>query len=115
MLDLTVHNNRFTLASIYGPNTDIPSFFEIVSEKIAELENNSVVWCGDFNLVQNPKLDYKNYKTINNKNAREKLLEIINDIHLIDPCRDAHPEVRGHTWRRKQAFQQARLDFFFSF
>ena len=27
LLDLTVHNNRFTLASIYGTNTDSPDFF----------------------------------------------------------------------------------------
>lgn len=112
LLDLTVQNNRFTLASIYGPNTDNPSFFQTVSEKIAELENNAVVWCGDFNLVQNPEIDYKNYKTINNKHAREKLLEIIKERNLLDPYRDAHPELRRYTWRRKHPFQQARLDFF---
>ena len=112
LLDLTVHNNRFTLASIYGPNTDNPDFFKTVSEKIAELENKTVIWCGDFNLVLNPQLDYKNYKTINNKNAREKLLDIINEEHLIDPYRDAHPELKRYTWRRKQPLQQARLDFF---
>ena len=71
-----------------------------------------MVWCGDFNKVQNARLDYKNYKTIINKNAREKVLEIINDQHLVDPYRDAHPELRWYTWRRKQALQQARLDFF---
>ena len=112
LLDITAYNNRFTLISIYGPNVDNPNFFQSVSDKIAELENNSIVWCGDFNLVQDPKLDYKNYKTINNKNAREKLLDIINDRHLIDPYRDAHPDIKRYTWRRKQPFQQARLDFF---
>ena len=114
LLDITVYSNRFTLATIYGPNIDNPSFFQNVSEKISEFNNNSVIWCGDFNLVQNPKLDYKNYKSINNKNAREKVLEIINDQHLVDPYRDAHPELRRYTWRRKQPSQQARLDFFFS-
>ena len=112
LLDITAYNNRFTLVSLYGPNIDNPSFFQTVLEKIIELENNSVVWCGDFNLVLNPKLDYKNYKTINNKNSREKLLNIINERHLIDPYRDAYPELKRYTWRRKQPFQQARLDFF---
>ena len=46
----------------YGPNVDNPNFFQSVSDKIVELENNSIVWCGDFNLVLDPKLDYKNYK-----------------------------------------------------
>ena len=112
LLDITAYNNRFTLVSLYGPNIDNPSFFQTVLEKIIELENNSVVWCGDFNLGLNPKLDYKNYKTINNKNSREKLLNIINERHLIDPYRDAYPELKRYTWRRKQPFQQARLDFF---
>ena len=42
LLDLTIHKNRFTLASIYGPNTDNPDFFKTVSEKIAELENKEL-------------------------------------------------------------------------
>ena len=68
--------------------------------------------CGDFNQVLNPQLDYKKYKTINNKNAREKLLEIIDEEHLVNPYRDAHPELKRYTWRRKQPLKQARLDFF---
>ena len=112
ILDITAYNNRFTLASIYGPNIDNPFVFKTISDKIAELENDSVIWCGDFNLVLNPKIDYNNYKTINNKKAREKLLDIINNRHLIDPSREEHPDLKRCTLRRKQPFQQARLDFF---
>ena len=36
----------------------------------------------------------------------------MNERHLIDPYRDAHPELKRYTWRRKQPLQQARLDFF---
>ena len=96
---------------MYGPNKDNPIFFKTISDKIAELGNDSVIWCGDFNLALNPKLDYNNYKTINNKNAREKLLDIINNKHLIDPYRKEHSDLKRYTWRRKQPFQQARLDF----
>ena len=46
-------------------------------KKIAELENKTIIWSGDFNLVLNPQLDYKSIKIINNKNTKEKLLEII--------------------------------------
>ena len=97
---------------MYGPNTDDPDFLKKILEKIAELENKTIIWCGDFNLVLNPQLDYKNYKTINNKNAREKILDIINEEHLVDLYRDAHPGLKRYTWRRKQPLQQARLDFF---
>ena len=63
-------------------------------------------------MVLNPQVDYCNYKTINNKKARETLLDIIQEKFLLDPFRDLHPNIRRYTWRRKHPFQQARLDFF---
>ena len=108
-IHVTAYNNRFTLASLYDPNVDNPGFFQAVTEKISQFKNNYVVWCGDFNLVQDPKVDYK---TINNKNAREKVLEIIIDQHLVDSIRDTHPELKRYKWITKQPLQQARLDFF---
>ena len=53
--------------------------------------NEDLVMCGDFNLVQNTELDYYNYKHINNKNAREKLLEIKSCYNLTDPYRELFP------------------------
>ena len=57
-------------------------------------------------------MDYCNYKTVNNKNAREAVLEIIQEMYLVDPFRDLHPSLKRYTWRRKHPFQQVRLDFF---
>ena len=92
----TIQNILMTLldGSQVSDHCPLGYLFQTVLEKIAELDNNSIVWWGDFKLVLNPKLDYKNYKTINNINAREKLLEIMNERHLIDSYRDAHPELK---------------------
>lgn len=112
MLDLTIENNRLTLVSIYGPNSDEPVFYENIVNKMEEFGNEHIIWCGDFNLVIDPAIDYCNYKTINNKKARNKLLEIIQEHYMVDPYRDLHPSMKRYTWRRKHPFQQARLDFF---
>ncbi len=73
LLRHTIENNKFTLVCIYGPNSDDPLFYHKISEAIEEMENASCVICGDFNLVLDPNIDYHNYKSINNKKAREKL------------------------------------------
>ena len=68
--------------------------------------------CGDFNLVLNPDIDYFNYLHVNNPNAREKVLEIIQERCLIDPFRELYPDLKRFTWRKRTPFKQARLDFF---
>ena len=74
--------------------------------------NNDMIICGDFNLIQDPKLDYFNYKCINNKKAREKVLEIKSTYNLIDPYREYFPSTKRYTWRKLRPLQQSRLDFF---
>ena len=66
LLDMTANNNRFTLVTIYGPNTDNPQFFENISNKIAELESDSVIWCGQ-------TISFSSYKKKQN-DQNEKLL-----------------------------------------
>ena len=112
LLDLTIDDHRFTLASIYGPNQDNPQFYTNLFEKLDYIGNDSFMICGDFNLVLNPELDYHNYKHINNKNARNYIREIIEERQLIDPFRKLNPETRLYTWRKVNPIQQARLDFF---
>ena len=111
-LDLVVDKVRFTLITIYGPNTDSPFFYEHIMSIIDDFENECFIICGDFNLVLNPNLDCYNYLHINNPNARDKLLELIDDRSLVDPYRELFPDLCRYTWRKKSPFKQARLDFF---
>ncbi len=94
------------------PNSDDPLFFDNISNAIDEINNGNYIICGDFNLVLDPDLDYHNYKTVNNKEARDKVLEIIQEKYMIDPFRENNPVMKRYTWRRRHPFQQARLDFF---
>ena len=106
--DLTVEENRFTLINLFGPNKDNPTFFDNIINVADRIGNASLIICCDFNTVQNEKLDYFNYKTINNKKSHEKSYKL----RKIDPFRDANPSLRRYTWRKKSSIKQARLDYF---
>lgn len=110
--DITAQNQRFTLANIYGPNTDSPSFFQKIFKHIEEIGNNDCIICGDFNLVLDPHTDCSNYKNINNPKARDILLEYMQINNVIDPFRELHPQLKHYTWRKRNPLKQARLDFF---
>lgn len=112
ILDVIVEKERFTLVSLYGPNTDSPRFFEQVMALIDDFENQNYILCGDFNLVIDPYLDYRNYLHVNNPNARDVVLEQIMERSLIDPFRELYPDLQRYTWRKKNPFKMARLDFF---
>ena len=71
--DLSVADNRFTLINLYGPNKDTPQFFQNIMEIAETLENTNLMICGDFNTIQDEKLDYFNNKNINNKKSHKKL------------------------------------------
>jgi exonuclease III len=97
MLGISLDSINFTLVNIYAPNTDSPSFFRNIFDILnCSDENDSLIICGDYNLVQNPDLDYYNYKSKNNNvKARNFLLSIIEDKELIDPFRELHGDIKN--------------------
>lgn len=111
-LDITIESQRLTLISIYGPNSDSPHFYESIFNIIDNIGNDTYIICGDFNLVLNPQKDYYNYKHVNNKRARDKLINFISERQLLDPYRENYPDLYRYTWRRTNPLKQARLDFF---
>ena len=74
ILDITVNNQRFTLVTLYGPNSDNTAFYENIFKHIDEIGNSDFTICGDYNLVLDPNMDSYNYKHVNNPKARDKLL-----------------------------------------
>ena len=110
--DLTVEESGFTLINLYGPNKDTPNFFDNIIN-IAERKGNAIlILCGDFNTVQNEKLDYFNYKTINNKKSHDTILQIKESYCLVDPFREAYPSLRRYTWRKKSPINKPGLIIF---
>ena len=95
ILDMTVHNQRFTLVNLYGQNVDNPSFYIEIFKKIEEIGNTEFIICGDFNLILDPEIGCTSYKNVNNPRCREKVLEFIESNNLTYPFRENHPELKG--------------------
>ena len=112
ILDININDKRYSIVNIYGPNNDKPDFFENLKHKLLELDNPYTIIGGDYNLVLNQDNDTYNYLHVNNPRAKEKLVELIDDLGLIDVWRNINPETKKYTWRRHHPSKQARLDFF---
>jgi exonuclease III len=113
VLELNIFNKYdLLLINIYGPNMDNPDFYRNISDIISNFNGDFVIAAGDFNLVQDTNLDYYNYNYINNKRARQVVLNM-KDIHaLTDPWRVHYENRRRYTWFRTNPLRKARLDFF---
>ena len=58
VLEINIYDKYDLLVlNFYGPNMNNPDFFL----KISDLNGDFVILAGDFNLVQDPSLDYYNY------------------------------------------------------
>lgn len=111
ILDLEIEGKRLTLANIYGPNDDSPNFFLKVQESIEEFDNEIVIICGDFNLVQNQELDTFNYINVNNPNAKEAVLMMKDELNIVDPFREIHVDSKQYTWRKRNPVNKLVLIF----
>ena len=111
-IDIDVGDISLRLLNLYAPNKDSPSFFEKVKEILESNTQTYAIILGDFNLVLNPSMDSDQYKHVNNPKSRNVLKLIMNDFNLVDSFRVTHPAAKRFTWRRKNPFRQARLDYF---
>ena len=111
-LQFETFNMKINSLNIYGPNSDNPSFFSTVEKAVVKSVVDYNIICGDFNLVLDPVKDCSNYKNINNPRSQKKIHEIIENCDLLDIYRLMHPNDKRFTWRRKNPFKQARLDYF---
>ena len=111
ILDITISSNRLILVNVYGPNEDNPEFFNKLRNKISTLENSTIIATGDWNTVMDYNKDTLNYKHQNNPKSRQKLLETMEELDLIDIWRTANPEKRRYTWHGPNT-KLARLDYF---
>ena len=50
---------------------------------------------------------------LKNPKARQKVIEMMLDLDLIDCWREDHMEDRKYTWLKKNVDKQARLDYLF--
>ena len=115
ILDINIEDKRILLISIYAPNKDTPTFFHDLQKNILDQNVQNIMIVGDWNLVLEPLCDSKNYKHLNNPNARKTVCEMKTKLNLVDTWRENNKLKRQFTWKRKLPngiIQSARLDFF---
>ena len=103
---------RITLVSIYAPNEQIEHFIDELFEKINTLNNVFHIIGGDWNMIQNFKLDTYNYEKWNNKKASEHLGKEKTEFELVDIWRTKNTNTTRFSWWKKTPRKAGRLDFF---
>ena len=99
VLLLNFQNKKILLNVIYGPNTDDPDFYQNeVFKNYDNLDIDHFIYCGDWNMALNQKLDTKNYSHENNVNARNSVLAKMNENDFIDIWRYQNPISERYTW-----------------
>ena len=104
------NEGTITLCVIYAPNKDTPVFFDALSQRLADYTEN-VILIGDFNLVQNIKLD-RYGSQYNNTRSLQRLKELCDEFSLSDTWRVRNENTLRYSWsRRKPHFQASRIDY----
>ena len=112
ILDLAVNDYRFSLANIYGPNSDSPDFIAEVFDRLEELGNCEMVIGGDFNLTLNDNLD-RSVTARYKPNATVKLQNCMIQCELMDVWHTLNPTKVEFSWTRNNpTFVGSRIDFF---
>ena len=112
ILDLNIYEQRFTLVCLYGYNTDRPELFGEILQKSASFKNTSLLFCGDWYVVQNKRDDTYNVLHDRDQNARKKIEELKESFELLDPWRTCFPSEKKFTWRQSSPIKQSRIDYF---
>ena len=111
-LQLSINDSTLYVSNIYAPNNDSPHFFQHLKNKLETTLFDYCIICGDFNLVLDPSMDTYNYKHVNNPQARNCVLELLNTLSIKDAFRHFNRNLKKYTWHRKNPKQLARLDYF---
>ena len=111
-LIITVSDIKINLITIYAPNQDKPTFFDSIRDLAEKGNTDYVLICGDLNLALDPLKDCYNYTNVNNPWSRQKVVDLITELELVDVYRYLYPNQKRYTWRKKNPVKQERLDYF---
>ena len=112
MCNLTVDEQNFLISCIYGPNQDVPSFYQDLFDQLPNYDSKHILIGGDFNLVLDQEKDSK-YRQPSHPNCVNTIKDLMEEWELIDIWRSLNPEIFSYTWHKtKPKFIFSRLDMF---
>ena len=102
---------EISLAAIYAPNEDSPSFFENLEQKLKYRKENRII-IGDFNLTLDVERDRQNTYCNNNK-AKETIENMMDHFFLKDIWRIQNEDKKEFSWIKKGSYpsKASRIDF----
>ncbi len=119
IIDLTIFGKRFTLGSVYGPNTDVENFFDDILHTCEAFSNQQIIVGGDWNTTVDGRPINSNIDTINmvdipSRRRTRWLGNLCTRLGLSDPYRHFYPDRREFTYIPNAVANQnrSRLDFF---
>jgi exonuclease III len=119
LIKALIGDKTVTLGSIYGPNNDDMSFFDLLDDKIKIFNSDYNILGGDWNTTLDPRNSDTNIDTLNtagipSQRRSNRLIRLCKDNNLGDPFRHFYPEKREFTYIPFPAasVNRSRLDFF---
>ena len=100
--NIKADEKELTLANIYAPNKDDPTFFQNFFDPSQSFQCEDIIIGGDFNLVLDIQKDKKGGLPKTHKNSLKILIEFSENLNLTDVWRTLNPEARRYTWRQKR-------------
>ena len=110
--DIAQEDGRIvSIANIYAPNKDNPSFFDALEQNVEDLSQESII-IGDFNLVLDVEKDRYGQTWTNNNKAMQSVKEIMTEKSLIDVWRARNENTLRFSWKKHNpTLQASRIDY----
>ena len=110
IFDIKQNDTKVSIAAIYAPNKDTPSFFNGVQQLLRNRSEHKIV-VGDFNFTLDCDLDRNNTYCNNNK-SRDKVEDVMDEFNLREVWRQQNPLQREFSWfKRGDILKASRIDF----
>ena len=109
---IKLESKILTLANIYAPNEDKPTFFQNILNQILCFDCSEIILGGDFDLVLDVQKDRKGGRPVTHNNSLKEVKHISNVLDLTDIWRCFNPEAKTDSLGGEQPDIHCRLDFF---
>jgi len=110
--DVKVEERCITLATLYAPNDDEPTFYRIFFDHVLDFRFEELIIGGDFNLVLDLGKDKKGGRAKTHTESIKVLRIFMAEYNLMGAWRILNPDSFQYTWRMKKTEVRCRLDFF---
>ena len=92
--DTETDKKYITLATLYAPNDDDPTFFETFFAHLLDFECDDIILGGDFNLVLDVTADKKGGNPKTHSKCLEIIRQFVTELDLLDAWRVLNPDSR---------------------